>query len=174
MNTNQDAVRIGARRQASRSSMKIRSIVLSSLLPAVLIAGCETPPEHQKEEAGAIVGAIVGGVVGSQVGSGSGRTAAAVVGTIAGGLIGHAIGRHMDDTDQLKARQALENSRIGEPTTWRNPDSGATYTVVPTRTYQSSQGPCREYTLDANVGGKPEKVYGTACRQNDGSWKAQS
>ena len=154
--------------------MKIRSIVLATLLPAALVAGCETTPEHQKEEAGTVIGAVVGGVVGSQVGGGSGRVAAAVAGTVAGGFIGHAIGHHMDDTDQLKARQALDNSRTGDPTTWRNPDSGGTYTVVPTRTYQGAQGPCREYTLDAKVGGEAEKVYGTACRQSDGSWKAQS
>jgi surface antigen len=154
--------------------MKIRSIVLATLLPAALIAGCETTPEHQKEEAGTVIGAVVGGVVGSRVGGGNGRVAAAVVGTIAGGFIGHAIGHQMDETDQLKARLALENSHSGEPTTWHNPDSGGTYTVVPTRTYQGAQGPCREYTLDANVGGQAEKVYGTACRQSDGSWKAQS
>jgi surface antigen len=154
--------------------MKMQLTVLASLLAATLLVACETTPEHQKEQAGAVIGAVVGGVVGSQVGGGSGRVAAAVAGTIAGGFIGHAIGLNMDDTDQLKARQALEGSRTGEPTTWRNPDTGATYTVVPTLTYQGTNGPCREYTLDANVGGKPAQLYGTACRQSDGSWKAQS
>jgi len=154
--------------------MKMRLIALASLLAATLLVACETAPEHQKEQAGTVIGAVVGGVVGSQVGGGSGRTVAIVAGTIAGGLVGHSIGRHMDDTDQLKARQALESSRTGEPTTWRNPDTGATYTVVPTRSYQGTNGPCREYTLDATVDGKPDKVYGTACRQSDGSWKAQN
>jgi surface antigen len=50
----------------------------------------------------------------------------------------------------------------------------ATDTVVPARTYRGTDGPCREYTLDANVGDKPEQLYSTACRQRDGSWKAQS
>src|SRR5450755_2911519 len=72
-----------------RPIMKIRSIVLATLLPAALIAGCETTPEHQKEEAGTVIGAVVGGLVGSQVGGGSGRVAGAVAGTIAGGFIGH-------------------------------------------------------------------------------------
>jgi len=149
-------------------------MVLATLLAATLLVACETTPEHQKEQAGTVIGAVVGGVVGSQVGGGSGRVAAAVVGTVGGGFIGHAIGRHMDDTDQLKAGQALESSRTREPTTRRNPDTGATYTVLPTRTYQGTHGPCREYTLDATVGGKPEQLYGTACRQNDGSWQAQN
>jgi surface antigen len=43
--------------------------------------------------------------------------------------------------------------------------------VVPTRTYQTAEGPCCEYTIDGTIGGKPEKIYGTACRQPDGSWR---
>jgi surface antigen len=43
--------------------------------------------------------------------------------------------------------------------------------MVPTRTYESAEGPCREYSLDAEIGGKTEQVYGTACRQPDGSWR---
>jgi len=33
--------------------------------------------------------------------------------------------------------------------------------------------PCREYTLEALIGGQPETIYGTACRQADGSWKME-
>lgn len=33
--------------------------------------------------------------------------------------------------------------------------------------------PCREYYMTANIGGKKEQVYGTACRQADGSWKIE-
>lgn len=79
----------------------------------------------------------------------------------------------MDDTDRLRAAQALETSPTGAPVHWRNPDTGREFTVVPTRTYAAAQGPCREYTMDAQVGGRAEKVYGTACRQPDGSWRAQ-
>jgi surface antigen len=43
--------------------------------------------------------------------------------------------------------------------------------MTPTNTYDSGTGPCREYTLDATIGGKTEQIYGTACRQPDGSWK---
>ena len=28
--------------------------------------------------------------------------------------------------------------------------------------------------IDTVIGGRPEKIYGTACRQPDGSWKVQS
>jgi len=154
--------------------MKIRSTIVACLLPAVLLAACETAPENKNETAGTVIGAVVGGAVGSQFGGGNGRVAAAVAGSVAGGMIGHSIGKRMDETDQMKARQALESTKTGESTSWRNPDTGGTYTVTPTRTYQAAQGPCREYTLDGKVGGEAEKVHGSACRQNDGSWKAQN
>jgi hypothetical protein len=35
------------------------------------------------------------------------------------------------------------------------------------------QGPCREYTVEGQVGGKRETLVGTACRQADGSWRVQ-
>jgi surface antigen len=145
---------------------------LSFALAAALLAGCGTS-EIPKEQSGAIIGAVVGGMVGNQVGSGGGRAAATIVGAIAGGVIGHSIGSSMDETDRLRTARVLETNPSGAPTHWRNPDTGAEYTVVPTRTYATAQGPCREYTMDARIGGRPEKVYGRACRQPDGSWEAQ-
>ena len=50
--------------------------------------------------------------------------------------------------------------------------NNASITVTPTRTYDASSGPCREYTMDATVDGKRDKVQGTACRQPDGTWKS--
>ena len=120
-----------------------------------------------------VIGGVLGGVLGAQVGKGHGKTAAIIVGTLAGAAIGGAIGKSMDDTDRLKTAHALESVRTGVPSTWRNPDSGNDYTVTPTKTYDSATQPCREYTIDAQIGGKKEEVYGTACRQADGSWKVQ-
>ena len=122
----------------------------------------------------AIWGAILGGVLGSQVGKGDGRTAAIILGTMVGAMIGGNVGKSMDETDQLKTADSLETVRTGEPTSWNNPDTGNEYTVTPTRTYEQSSGPCREYTIDAKIDGKNEKVHGTACRQPDGSWQNQS
>jgi surface antigen len=139
---------------------------------ALALAGCATPPTQ--EQGGMVVGGILGGVLGAQVGQGSGRTAATIVGTIVGAAIGGAVGRSMDETDRMKTGMALENVRTGVPTTWRNPDTGNEYAVTPTRTYETAQGPCREYTMDAMIGGKKETVYGTACRQPDGSWRTTS
>ena len=127
------------------------------------------------EESGTIIGGILGGAAGSQVGKGHGRTAATVVGAIAGGYIGGNIGRSMDDIDRLKVRHSLENNRTNESSSWTNPDSGNGYTVTPTSTYQTDSGHyCREYTTDVVIGSRREQAYGTACRQEDGSWNVVS
>lgn len=136
---------------------------------ALSLAACENPPT--KEQKGAVAGAVVGGVVGSTIGGGTGRTVAIVAGTVAGGLFGAHIGAKMDEADRLKAAQALESTPTGQASAWKNPDSGDSYRMTPTRTYEAGAEPCRDFTVDATVDGKPETVKGTACRQSDGSWK---
>lgn len=149
----------------------LNKLYLSLLLTISLaLSGCATPGGPQ-EEAGMVIGGILGGVLGSHIGKGHGRTAAIIIGTVIGANIGGNVGRSMDETDRLKAAHAFENVRTGVPSAWRNPDTGNHYEVTPTRTYPTSTGPCREYVIDATIGGKKEKVYGTACRQADGSWR---
>lgn len=148
--------------------MKVSIRTMAAIGLAILLAACSTAP--RKEDQGAIIGMIVGGIIGHQVGDGSGQAIATMIGTVAGAMIGGSVGRSMDNTDRMYAGAALENVRTGVPSTWVNPDTGYEYTVTPTRTYDSAQGPCREYTLDAIIGGNVEQVYGTACRQPDGSW----
>lgn len=133
------------------------------------LAACAAPPSQ--EQTGTVLGGALGGVLGSQVGGGDGRTAATIAGTLAGALVGGAIGRSMDQTDRLKVSRSLETERTGAASHWRNPDSGNQYTVTPTRTYETAGTPCREYTVDGVVGGRKEKIYGTACRQADGTWR---
>ncbi len=141
---------------------------LASLL-VIAMSGCTAPATQ--EQSGMVIGGLLGGLLGAQVGQGSGRTAAIILGTVVGANIGGNVGRSMDETDRIKTAQALENVRTGVPTRWVNPDTRNQYTVVPTRTYDASSGPCREYTVDAVIGGRLEKVVGTACRQADGSWR---
>lgn len=136
---------------------------------AALLAACTSVPT--REEQGVLIGALAGGILGHQVGGGSGQVLATMAGTVAGAMIGGSIGRSMDATDRLNTSAALENVRTGVPTTWVNPDTGYEYVVTPTNTYNGGAGPCREYTLDANIGGRAEQIYGTACRQPDGSWQ---
>ncbi len=152
--------------------MRFRYWIALLTIVAVGLGGCAY--QGPREQTGMVVGGALGGLVGSQVGSGHGRIAATIIGALAGAAIGGSIGHSMDETDRLKTAAALEDTRTGVPSAWRNPDTGYEYSVTPTRTYETNAGPCREYTIDAIIGGKREKVYGTACRQRDGSWQNQS
>jgi len=145
----------------------------ATALCSLVLVGCanNTP---QQEQAGLVIGGVLGGILGSQVGQGDGRTTAIILGTLAGTAIGGSIGRSMAETDKIKAAQALESVRTGVSTAWRNPDSGNEYALVPTWTFETPSGPCREYTIDASVGGKKDKIFGTACRQADGSWQIRN
>ena len=142
-----------------------RTTVVSFLI--ISLFACATT----REEAGALSGAAVGAVVGSTVGKGSGRALAIWLGAVVGAQIGSTIGRYMDDQDRMRTAQILETNRTTVASSWHNPDTGYDYTVTPTKTYETGQGPCREFTVDAMIGGKVQQVYGTACRQADGSWK---
>lgn len=152
--------------------MRMRSFLVIPLVAAVALPGCAT--QGPREQAGTVIGGVLGGVLGAQVGGGRGRTVAIIAGTLAGAAIGGAVGQSMDANDRRKVAETLEGVRTGVPATWRNPDTGAQYSVTPTRTYETAGGPCREFTTHALIGGKRETVYGTACRQPDGSWRVMS
>ena len=133
------------------NNAKIRSWAIlmpfaASLFTLPGLTGCETTTHAQQGE---VVGGVLGGVLGSQVGDGSGQTAAIIIGTMAGSMIGRHIGQTMDDVDRMKTAETLNNNRTGQSTTWTNPDTGEEYTVTPTRTFEESSGPCREFELDA-------------------------
>ncbi|MFQ3199035.1 MAG: surface antigen [Paraglaciecola sp.] len=141
-------------------------------LMVCLLSGCANN-QGANESSGMIIGGILGGVLGHQVGGGHGQTAATIIGSLIGTTIGGNVGRSMDQNDRLKVAHSLETVRTGVETSWRNPDTGYQYRVVPTRTYEQNALPCREYQMDASIGNKQEKIYGTACRQADGSWKVK-
>jgi len=144
-----------------------------SLCSALALAGCTS--YGRQEQTGMVIGGALGGLLGSQVSSkhDDWRTAAIIAGTMAGAAIGGSVGQTMDEVDRMKTAQSLEAVRTGVPSTWRNPDTGNQYSVTPTRTFATSAGPCREYTVNALIEGRQETVQGTACRQPDGSWRTQ-
>jgi surface antigen len=146
----------------------LNRLAVVALGAALALGGCGPV---NNEAVGMGVGGALGGVLGSTVGKGSGKTAATIVGALAGAYLGGQVGKSMDDTDRLKAQQALETSRTGQAYSWQNPDTRSSYAMTPTRTYDTSSGPCRDYTMDAWIDGQKEVVNGTACRQPDGTWK---
>jgi len=124
-----------------------------------LTGGCAT-----KSGTGAATGAVAGGLVGVAVGD----TTGLLIGAALGGLLGHEIGRAMEREDQRRIAYALERN---EAMRWRNAQTGNVYEVQPTRTRVQEGRQCREFRLVAEVGSREEEVYGTACRQPDGSWE---
>jgi surface antigen len=150
--------------------MRTQLIIVMTLALSLVLSACTTQPTQ--EQAGMVIGGALGGLLGNQVkGNGPGRTVAIIAGTLAGAAIGGAIGRSMDETDRLKTGTTLETVRTGVSSSWRNPDTGAQYKVTPTRTFETTSGPCREFIIDATVGSERDEVYGTACRQPDGTWQ---
>ncbi len=129
-----------------------------------------------KENVGMVAGALGGALAAKDIGKGKGNVLAIAGGTILGGLIGGEIGKSLDRADMAYAnsttQNALEQTSSGVTSKWVNPDSGHSGTITPVKTYQNNAGQnCREFTQTINVGGQSQKAFGTACRQNDGSWK---
>lgn len=125
-----------------------------------------------RELLGSVIGGAAGGAVGSTVGSGDGRTAAIIGGTIIGVIIGGSIGRAMDQVDQNCVGQILEHAPDGRTVAWSGPQSGSDYEVTPVKTFRTQSGAyCRDYSTSAVIGGERQQLYGTACRQPDGSWQ---
>jgi surface antigen len=128
-----------------------------------------------RELAGQVVGGALGAAVGSQIGKGDGQLIATGAGALIGVLLGGEIGRSLDEQDRACIGRTLETVPTGQTVAWRNPDTGADVRTTPRRTYQTSSGRyCREYTTRASVGGRQQQIYGTACRQPDGSWEIVS
>lgn len=47
----------------------------------------------------------------------------------------------------------------------------AGYHVTQVDDYRVAGRDCRQYTLEATIAGKRQRIYGTACRQPDGAWE---
>jgi len=157
----------------ARRGVAIVSLVAFSALSCTSLANMTS--ENPKAVLGSLGGAAAGAGIAALAGGGAGWIVAA---GLAGGLLGGAIGSHLDSKDKQMAAQAatraFENNPTGQPAAWKNPDSGHSGTVTPTKTYQGAGGQyCREYRQEVMIGNEKNQAYGTACRQPDGSWKIQ-
>lgn len=141
-----------------------------TLLCSLSLASCS---ELTNQDVGTVSGAVAGGLLGSTIGQGGGQLVAIGAGTLIGAYLGGAIGKHMDDQDRMKMNSALENNNVGQPAYWHNNKTNTNYKVTPVKnvTVHNNQY-CREYQTTATIGGKQQQMYGKACRQPDGSWKA--
>lgn len=147
---------------------KICTVLVSGLL-ALSLTACQ---EMTNQDVGTVTGAVAGGLLGSTVGKGGGQMVAIAAGTLVGAYMGGAIGKSMDQQDQARMAKALESNNVGQPAYWRNSNTGTSYRVTPVKNVTKAGNKyCREYRTVADIGGKQQQVYGTACRQPDGSWK---
>ncbi len=147
---------------------------LAGLTAVLLLAGCADFQNNPKRSVGTLLGGGVGTLLGSQLGSGGGQLAAVAIGTLGGAFLGSELGRSLDRADRLHMQQssqrALEHNRSGLASTWRNPDTGHSGIVTPTRTYRDTAGrPCRDFQQTVAIDGRTDLAHGTACRQPDGT-----
>ena len=155
----------------------MKNVVITTVLATTLLTGCAGT--YNKATTGAALGAITGTALAYGLGKDSSKKNLwLIAGAAAGGLIGNNIGAKLDERDRLLLGETLQQTMEHGPTnsvgSWSNPDSGNSGTVTPTQTMLSANNqPCREFTTTVNIGGELSQAYGTACRQNDGSWKIQ-
>ena len=157
----------------------LKTTVSAGLMASALaLSGCAADGSNQKETLGTLLGAAAGAWAGSFIGHGDGRIVATAAGTMLGAAIGNQVGRSMDELDRMKAQQAQQyayDAPIGEAIVWNNPDSGNYGNVTPVKdVYTNSGRYCREFQTEVTVDGQQQNGYGTACRQEDGSWQIVS
>jgi surface antigen len=95
---------------------------------------------------------------------------------IAGPVLGGAVGSSLDGRDKQilggQTQYSLQNSSIGQVTTWQNPANGHYGTIKPTKDYRDSAGRyCRDFEQTVNANGRTETSSGTACRNAGGGWQ---
>ena len=138
-----------------------------------------TPSEQGPKQAlGTITGMVLGGKIANDLTEDSSKNNLwTLAGVTLGAFLGNEIGASMDKTDILMAQNArsyaLENNKINSQSAWKNPDSGNSGVIYPTKTYSRGDLPCREFTQEINIGGTIQTGYGKACRMADGSWEIQ-
>ena len=155
----------------------MKKLMMIGLITLPLMSGCAGT--YNKATTGAALGALTGTALAYGLGKDSSKKNLwLIAGAAAGGFIGNNIGAKLDERDRLLLGQTFQNTMENAPTNqvggWSNPDSGNSGTVTPTQTMMSANNqPCREFNTTVNIGGELSQAYGTACRQNDGSWKIQ-
>lgn len=149
-------------------------ILVLTVAAVFVVSGCDTL--KTKEGQGTVFGGLAGAAIGSQVGHGWGTALAMTAGVVGGALLGQHLGSRLDKADRYEqgqaATNAFESAPSGQTVPWSNPDSGHSGEITPTRTYQQADGTyCREFASKVVIEGETETVYGTACRNPDGTWR---
>ena len=161
--------------------MTFRSLtpfIFLGLLNACTLTSTSPTEQGPKQALGTVTGMVIGGKIANDLTEDSSKNSLwTLAGVTLGAFLGNEIGASMDKTDILMAQNArndaLENNKINSKAAWKNPDSGNSGVIYPTRTYTLGGQPCREFTQEINIGGTIQTGYGKACRMADGSWDIQ-
>jgi len=79
-----------------------------------------------------------------------------------------------ETADQTAAEETIHWNTPAQPPSSPPPEATQPPPPPPPQASRPSGEPqCREYQTTIVVGGKPEKAYGKACRQPDGTWKEE-
>lgn len=88
-----------------------------------------------------------------------------LVGAFQGAGLGGVAARAMDKADRRQAARALDSVPSGQSTNWRNRETGDSFVLTPTRTVEQLGTICRDFTVQAVVGGRADTALGSACRR---------
>lgn len=148
--------------------MKKLSYLLIVSLATVMLSGCAGfDAAGRKGMIGGGAGAGAGALLGQAIGH---NTESTLIGVAVGGMLGYIVGNEMDKYDQQQMNSAFETGPSNQPVAWRNPDSGARYSMTPQPVYQNGGQYCRNAQIEAVIDGRTERLNSTACRDQRGSW----
>ena len=143
-----------------------------SIISTGFITGC-AGGAMSNSETRAVIGAVIGSEIGKEFGGGKGKKVSRLLGAAIGGYIGATLGRPLDGNDQRNLHQAMSSAPDNSRVRWQNNQSGVTYAITPTSSYQAAvnntPAQCRNYTMTVDMGGTPQFVQGKACMVN-GQW----
>lgn len=147
-----------------------RTGLAAVMLLAVALAGCGGGTSVGGNEGEPVV---VGGFLGNAFRDGSiGQSEAD---SALADLLKTKPGSSLDAKDRQAAAmallRALDQRTTGAAITWRNRSSGASGSVIAGPIYQVNNVICRDYTHVLKSGEAQEQVRGSACREQDGSWR---
>ena len=158
-------------------TVNITQIVVAGLLPFVL-AGCSSP-----KLAVMPVEPMPFWAMEYTVRTGESDHMALIYGWRYVSVVKQRVEAYLSDEDRKRAdflfQSVLEHNPTGVTSSWGNPTTGYSGTVMPTRTVTpQDQSPCRGFVIVFNIGGDESHGYGryfnetgTACREDAGIWQ---
>ncbi|MBD8874876.1 RT0821/Lpp0805 family surface protein [Roseibium polysiphoniae] len=145
--------------------MRVRTLSCLILM-TVGLGACSSAPGGTQGTWGSQFGASTSGVAEDEA-----STAIAV-------LVNNEFGQSLERSDYKAVaeaqKRALRARANGVAVSWQNEETGRSGQVRPGPVYQVNDTSCREFTHEMILNGAALTSRGTACRQEDGSWKTLS